>query len=138
MSSITGAASVVGGGGAGTRRRAQVLDSDRVFSRSSASFMRVCIGGFVSISIGRVSIYGLAWLGVFGDANGWIELNRTLQPPHLHLLTHRLHYRHITVPRIPLRRQEMARRTRHHPRITKRSLVEPGSTMMVMTETDLP
>ena len=33
-----------GGGGAGTtsRRKAQVVDADRVFSRSSASFMRVC------------------------------------------------------------------------------------------------
>jgi chromatin modification-related protein EAF6 len=32
-----------GGGGAGTtsRRKAQVVDADRVFSRSSASFMRV-------------------------------------------------------------------------------------------------
>ena len=35
-----------GGGsylGSSTRRRGQVVDSDRVFSRSSASFMRVCL-----------------------------------------------------------------------------------------------
>ena len=30
-----------GGGGTNTRRKAQVMESDRVFSRSSASFMRV-------------------------------------------------------------------------------------------------
>lgn len=32
----------LGGGMAGSRRKAQVTDSDRVFSRSSASYMLVC------------------------------------------------------------------------------------------------
>lgn len=32
------------GGGSSTRRKAQVTDADRVFSRSSAGFMRVCSG----------------------------------------------------------------------------------------------
>lgn len=34
-----------GGGGAGARRKGQVSDGDRLFSRSSASFMRVSGGG---------------------------------------------------------------------------------------------
>ena len=45
-SGIGGAGGTAGAGAAGaaagTRRKGQVTDSDRVFSRSSASFMRVC------------------------------------------------------------------------------------------------
>ena len=45
-SGIGGAGGAAGagaaGGAAGARRKGQVTDSDRVFSRSSASFMRVC------------------------------------------------------------------------------------------------
>lgn len=41
-----------GGGGAAGRRKAQVTDSDRVFSRSSASFMRVRFWAFVSSLLG--------------------------------------------------------------------------------------
>lgn len=43
-SSATGGASggaATGGGGTSTRRKGQVMEVDRVFSRSSASFMRV-------------------------------------------------------------------------------------------------
>lgn len=32
----------VGAAGGGARRKAQVIEADRVFSRSSAGFMRVC------------------------------------------------------------------------------------------------
>lgn len=44
-SSATSGASggaATGGGGTSTRRKGQVMEVDRVFSRSSASFMRVC------------------------------------------------------------------------------------------------
>lgn len=46
-STTTGTGAGGGGGGSGgagttSRRKAQVVDADRVFSRSSASFMRVC------------------------------------------------------------------------------------------------
>lgn len=37
------------GGSASARRKAQVVETDRVFSRSSASFMRVCFLSFLSI-----------------------------------------------------------------------------------------
>ena len=40
-STTAGGASVNTGGGTNARRKGQVMDSDRVFSRSSASFMRV-------------------------------------------------------------------------------------------------
>lgn len=45
-STTAGPTSANTGGGTSTRRKGQVLDSDRVFSRSSASFMRVehCAG----------------------------------------------------------------------------------------------
>lgn len=49
-SGIGGAGGAGAGAGAGSgaagRRKAQVTDSDRVFSRSSASFMRVCFRSF--------------------------------------------------------------------------------------------
>ena len=44
-STAAGGASATGGGGGGgtsTRRKGQVMDADRIFSRSSVSFMRVC------------------------------------------------------------------------------------------------
>ena len=37
-----GASATGGGGGTSTRRKGQVMDADRIFSRSSVSFMRVC------------------------------------------------------------------------------------------------
>lgn len=41
-SSTTGTAASTVGGGTSTRRKGTIMDHDRVFSRSSASFMRVC------------------------------------------------------------------------------------------------
>ena len=43
-STAAGGASATAGGGGGTstRRKGQVMDADRIFSRSSVSFMRVC------------------------------------------------------------------------------------------------
>ena len=41
-STTTGAAASTTGGGTSTRRKGTIMDHDRVFSRSSASFMRVC------------------------------------------------------------------------------------------------
>lgn len=43
-STTAGATSANTGGGTNTRRKGQVLESDRIFSRSSASFMRVRAG----------------------------------------------------------------------------------------------
>jgi chromatin modification-related protein EAF6 len=44
-----GSLSISGAGGGGTtRRKSAVTDTDRVFSRSSASFMRVCFFAFTS------------------------------------------------------------------------------------------
>lgn len=46
---IKGSAGIGAGGGAGagtaTRRKAAINDADRIFSRSSASFLRVCLMG---------------------------------------------------------------------------------------------
>ena len=41
-STAAGGATTAGGGGTSTRRKGQVMDADRIFSRSSVSFMRVC------------------------------------------------------------------------------------------------
>ncbi|PWY70351.1 NuA4-domain-containing protein [Aspergillus sclerotioniger CBS 115572] len=44
------------GGGGATRRKATVTDADRVFSRSSAGFMRVC-SPFSSLLVSFVVIW---------------------------------------------------------------------------------
>lgn len=42
-STATGASAANAGGGANARKKGQIVEADRVFSRSSASFMRVCL-----------------------------------------------------------------------------------------------
>lgn len=58
LSGAGGSLGGAGGGGSGSialgtgvaRRKAQVTDADRVFSRSSAGFMRVCLFSFLPLS----------------------------------------------------------------------------------------
>lgn len=84
MSSAAGAA----GGGTG-RRKAVVSEADRVFSRSSASFMRVSFG-FVSLAVcfSLIKVLGgLHFLTI-------IQIKKRILPPRLQ---HKLH-RHMRQP----------------------------------------
>lgn len=55
-SSTTGSLSTGGGGGSGTStRRKGIMEADRVFSRSSCSFMRVRINRLFSLPFARVA-----------------------------------------------------------------------------------